>query len=544
MLQYLSIKNLALVEQLTLDLESGFSAVTGETGAGKSIVLGALALLAGDRADKMLIKVGTETCTVEGTLKLNDTLVKTLEKLNLPNGEDGICILSRSFSHTKAPRVQINGALTTLVNLQTLAEHWIAFNGPHDPQRLFKTIYQLQLVDTYGHLHTERERYTASYKILCENRELKETLLATQHLSEDERCFLRHQLDKLQAVNLDVTYIEELEQRYAKLSTAKERTATTSVIIQKLEKTIHCLIEAKRAADNLAVLDKATTQFCERLQSTVIELQDLEESYKHIDDEDAGSDERVENQMNLWLELKRQYGPTVEQVARKRDQLAQQLDTQAHLQERLAAIDETLKIAEQAAKTDATTWTSARQKITHKLATFIENNLRELGFAHARFEICVQTTELTTNGDSTVEFVFSPNAGQPLLPLAKIASSGELARVLLAVQSLLAEADATPVLVFDEIDANVGGEIGTKVGAALKKLAAGRQVLCVTHLPQVAAFADQHYVVAKTQTPTSTHVTLAHLKDLPARTDEIARMLGDRNASSAVAHAKRLLQSA
>jgi DNA repair protein RecN (Recombination protein N) len=298
--------------------------------------------------------------------------------------------------------------------------------------------------------------------------------------------------------------------------------------------------------EGLVELDEGSQPLLERARSLQIELQDLGEEVGRLTadyDFDPEAIEAATERMNLWQELRRKYGGSVEAVLSKRKELAQKIDIQGDLdgvlvKKREATFDLESKIKKQAVKL-----TASRKKFAKALAKKAADLLQALGFKKARLEIkLIVDAKLHEHGDSHCQFLFAPNAGQDLQPLNQIASSGETARVMLALKTVLAEADATPLLVFDEVDANVGGEVGRAVGTELARLAKKHQVLCVTHLPQVASLAHNHYVVTKSQDEDSTVVNIAPLGDSrSARLEELARMLGDRKSASARAHAEELL---
>ncbi|MFO8026030.1 MAG: DNA repair protein RecN, partial [Opitutales bacterium] len=296
----------------------------------------------------------------------------------------------------------------------------------------------------------------------------------------------------------------------------------------------------------LAELDADASALLDRARSLQIELQDLGGEVERMAgdfDFDPAEVEAVDERMNLWQEVRRKYGGSVESVLAKREELANKIAIQGDIEGVLAKKREAASKMEHGLRKSAAELTKKRKKAAKGLGAKAASLLQALGFKKAELAIeVIADPELHERGDSHCRFLFAPNAGQELLPLNKIASSGETARVMLALKTVLAEADATPLLVFDEVDANVGGEVGRAVGAELARLAGKHQVLCVTHLPQVASFAQNHFVVTKSQDEDSTAVAIAPIhEDREARLREIARMLGDRHSDSARAHAQELL---
>ena len=551
MLQYIRIKNLALLDQVRLEFDSGFTAVTGETGAGKSVLLGALSLLAGARTDKSLIRQGQDQLEVEAALYFEDATESDalLEAAGLPPCEEGVLLLQRSIHRSKMPRVQINGSMATLGQLQALGESWIDFHGPGEPQKLFQEKRQLQMLDAYADNLKALEAYAADYRAWRGALKEIEVLETSDRLDEDELDFVRRQIAKINAVEVSEESIEALERDYTRMSSAQELVTIASECANGLtgEQGVNeQLMAVLGRIEALAEIDTSSAALLERARSLQIELQDVGVEVERMAGDlnfDPSEVEAVNERMSLWQEVRRKYGGSVESVLAKREELANKISIQGDLEGVLAAKREAAAKSEQALEKAATQLTKAREKAAKSLGKKAANLLQALGFKKAKLGIeLVADSGLHERGKSHCRFVFAPNAGQELLPLNKIASSGETARVMLALKTVLAEADATPLLVFDEVDANVGGEVGRAVGSELARLAREHQVLCVTHLPQVASLAQNHFVVTKSQDDRSTSVEIEPIhEDFDARLSELARMLGDRNSDSARAHAQELL---
>jgi DNA repair protein RecN (Recombination protein N) len=551
MLKYIRIKNLALLEEVTLEFESGFTAVTGETGAGKSVLLGALGLLSGTRTDKGMIRQGQDLLEVEAALYFADAFIidNLLEVAGLPSCEDGLLLLQRTIHRSKIPRIQVNGSLATLAQLQALGELWIDFHGPGEPQKLFQEKRQLEMLDTYADNVNQLAEYALGYHEWRSALREIETLETGERLDQDELDFVRKQIKKIDVVDVSEESIEELERDYNRMSRAQELVGLASACSEAMvgEQSVNDLLGgALLRLEGLVELDEGSQPLLERARSLQIELQDLGEEVGRLTadyDFDPEAIEAATERMNLWQELRRKYGGSVEAVLSKREELAQKIDIQGDLDGVLVKKRKATADLEADLKKQAVKLTASRKKSAKALAQKAADLLQALGFKKARLEIKLTSdAKLHEHGDSHCQFLFAPNAGQDLQPLNKIASSGETARVMLALKTVLAEADATPLLVFDEVDANVGGEVGRAVGSELARLAKKHQVLCVTHLPQVASLAHNHYVVTKSQDEDSTAVNIAPLGDSrSARLGELARMLGDRKSASARAHAEELL---
>ncbi len=552
MIRRLQIRDLALMDRTELELGSGFTVVTGETGAGKSVLLGALSLLAGNRAAKTIVRKGSEECSVEAELETegDKRFDEVLKSLDLPVCDDGLLILKRSVHATKAGRISINGGSATLTQLQQLGELWIDFHGPGEPQKLMRAETQLEMLDLHAGLASALATYRTGWRLRNDLlREAAEAATA-ERLSEDEAAFLRSQLDKLDSLDLSEEAITKLERDHARSSRAQELAA----LLGQLESGLgsdglgEVMPKLLKAGDDIARIDAEAEALRDRLNSLAAEAEDIRADFARLgrglssDDESAAE---LEGKMNLWLEFRRKYGPGAEAVREKREALRRRLASQGDVEARVAKLKTEAAKVEKDLRKQAEALRAARTKAADKLATAARKMLGSLGFKKADLRIEVGVAELGPQGADAVRFLFCPNAGQDLLPLDQIASSGEAARVMLALKTVLAAVDRTPVLVFDEVDANVGGEIGAQVGRELATLGKGHQVFCVTHLPQVAALGHAHLVVTKTQDDKSTTVEIAPVhgkrKD---RESELARMLGDRASKVALSHARELLDGA
>lgn len=551
MIEYLRIENLALLERAEIDFTEGFTAVTGETGAGKSVLLGALAMLSGARCGKEAVGGHSDTCRVEAVLRFKDTskIDRLLESSGLPPCEDGTLLISRVVGISKPSRAFVNSSPAPLSFLSKLGGYWIDFHGPGEPQKLFSRKNQLEMLDTFAGDSQLLEEYM---RIYSERRQILsniESLSQTKSLGEDEIEFLRSRIAAIDAVNPTEESIAELEEKSKLAEAASDIVEKSSAVAEAIDGDggiLEKLAAASKFASEISRFSAAAESLSERLRGVGLELADISSEYGNLarsSNMDEAQIETVRRKMTDWLGLCRKFGNSVESVLSARREMAAKIENQSDVRATMEKLrrraDELLEslvpIAEKILK--------AREKAAKKLAERASKTLLGLGFKNARFDISISAeSEPSPDCGSSCEFMFMANPGQPLLPLAKIASSGELARVMLALKTTLADADATPLLVFDEVDANVGGEIGAEVGKRLAELSKGHQVFCVTHLPQVAACANGHFLVEKFQTKTSTSVSITRIDgDKKRRVSELARMLGDRNSESAVAHAQKLL---
>ena len=551
MLQSLRIRNLALLEEVSLDFEAGFTAVTGETGAGKSILLGALSLLAGERADKTVIRQGAPAAEVEASLYFTDPrrIDGILGELGLPACEEGVLLLRRSLPREKAPKITVNGSFATLAALQRLGEHWIDFHGPAEPRRLLKESCQLELLDLFGRHGELLARYQAAYQTWRDAVARRDELTGEASLSLEQADFLRRQLQQMDALDLTSEAIEALERDFQRLSRSQELIELSSALAIGLtgDDGVQAQVAALlREARQLEGIDAASKPLADRLASAAVELNELGGEFSALsqelqfDPEQAGD---LTARMNTWLETKRKHGGDLAAVAAARESMRRRLDVQGDLAGTLARLEQEIDASSKQAKKEAQALRTRRDKAARELSKIAAASIAQLGFAKAEFAVrIVPRAELAPTGDCGAEFLFSPNVGEAPLALSRIASSGELARVMLALKTVLADLDEVPLLVFDEVDANVGGEIGRVVGEKMAAIAQHHQVLCVTHLPQVAARATCHLVVTKDQSKDRAQVAIAPIQaSRKTRVSELARMLGDRSAKSALAHAEELL---
>lgn len=552
MLASLHIQNLALVEDLRWSLGRGFVAVTGETGSGKSIILGALKLLLGERADKSLIRSGAESCTVEAVFELDENdiariLNDQLAAQGLDPCAEATLILKRSFSLAGANRQWINCCATTLAVLKNIGDSLVDLHGPHDHQSLLAADKQLALLDSFANAEALRDDCEKQYRALGALIAEHENLSTSEASLERELDLLRHQVQEIEAANLQPNEDEVLLARYHAATNSRRLIELSTQISQRLaeadEAVLMRLGETQRLFRELEKLDASMSPLAQSHANAVIELEEVARSLQRYSEEmdmDPKHLGELEDRVSLFETLKRKYGASLADVIAFGDNAAARLRKIESRGEELARLQSEIgaarkKLAEAGAKLSA-----KRAAAAPKLAKDIQSQLRDLGFKKSEFSIRLDPLpKPAATGFESVEFLFAPNPGEPLKPLKAIASSGEISRVMLAVKSSLAAQDRIPLLVFDEIDANVGGEIAHAVGGKMRSLGFEHQVLCITHLPQVAAVADAHFVVTKEYANARTISQLAEVRG-KARAEEIARMLGGKT-ESALAHARTLL---
>jgi DNA repair protein RecN (Recombination protein N) len=559
MLTTLRIKNLALVADLTLELQPGYQVITGETGAGKSIIIGALNLVLGERADRTLIRSGSDSCAVEAVFdisRLRAPLASFLEENGLEPCEDGQLVLKRTFTAAGTNRQFINGSPTTLGVLGELGQWLVDIHGPHDHQSLLHAARQLDILDAFGGLLPKREAFSALARRRITLETEKAALITDERTYAQQLDLLRFQVNEISAARLQPGEDIQVQQDYQRASNAArllELSQTALALLGedegsllnqagRLGRTLHDLQKVDAGAARLAAQH-------EQLAAGIRELQSDVSHYAEKVDIDPDRLRELEERLNLIQSLKRKYGASLEEVVTFGDDALHKLQQLERRDEELTRINGELK------KLDAEIWragqelSAQRRKIIPQLGKAVVKELKDLGFAQSHFDVTIATAGkeaaagpglLPASGLDAIEFQFAPNIGETARPLRAIASSGEMARVMLALKTVLAEVDQIPVLVFDEVDANVGGETARAVGEKMRQIARQRQVLCITHLAPVAAHGAAHYVVTKQLRDgrTVSEIALLNRRD---RVTELARMLGGQS-DAARRHAEELLK--
>ncbi|PYK42745.1 MAG: DNA repair protein RecN [Verrucomicrobia bacterium] len=537
LLQLLRIKNLAVVEDLEWEIASGFTAITGETGAGKSIIIGALQLLLGDRGDKSLVRTGAETCTVEAIFQGND-----FAKWNARFEESGIepcdndLILKRSLSLSGTNRQFINGSPTTLANLKELGDDLVDLHGPHDHQSLLSPDRQLDLLDAFADADGAREKFGKIFRQLQALEAEHAALNTAETAREQELDLLRHQVNEIASANLSAEEEAQIESRYRLASNSRRLIEIASAVATKLseadEAILSQLAETQKLLRELEKLDPAMATAANTHETAVVELSEIARDLSRYAENLALDPEQLaalEQRVSLFETLKRKYGATISEVIAFGERAAERMRKIEGRDEELQRLANEIAMQSEALREAGERLQKLRTKAAPKLSEMVRRNLRDLGFKQSQFE--ARMSEMATarsSGFDAVELLFSPNPGEPLKPMRAIASSGEISRLMLAIKSALAAQDAVPLLVFDEIDANVGGEIAHAVGARMRELAKRHQVLCITHLPPVAAAATSQFVVTKAVRGGRTFTQLREVRG-KARREEIARMLGGKS---------------
>jgi DNA repair protein RecN (Recombination protein N) len=559
MLTTLRIKNLALVADLTVELQPGYNVITGETGAGKSILIGALNLILGERADRTLIRGGCDSCSVEAVFdvaRLKAPLKTFLDANGLEPCEESQLVLKRTFTSAGTNRQFVNGSPTTLNVLAAIGEWLVDIHGPHDHQSLLHPARQLAILDAFGGLADERAAFGQSVDHRAALAMEKSALIVDEQAYAQQLDLLRFQVNEISSARLQPEEDQQVEQEYQRASNAAKLLQLAQVALDLLDECENSLLTQAgivgRTLQELQRVDAGAASLLELHEQGVANLRELQSGLSHYAEKvdiDPTRLSELEERLNLIHSLKRKYGASLVEVLAFGEDARQKLESLEQRDGELARLNTELEKVEGELWRKGQALSARRHKVIPQLSKAVSQQLADLGFQQSRFDVAITTIsndEFTANGSrithhgfDQIEFQFAPNPGESSRPLRAIASSGEMARGMLAIKTVLAAEDEIPVLIFDEVDANVGGETANAVGEKMRQIAAKRQVLCITHLPQVAAPASAHYVVTK-QLKDGRTISEIKLLGRKERVAELTRMLGGQG-DAARKHAEALL---
>ena len=549
MLTLLKIRNLALVDELSWEPHAGFLGITGETGAGKSVIMGGISLALGERADKSLIRSGESQCSIEAIFQLGNAaaLNELLEESGVPPCEDGLLIIRRVVT-TTGNRQFINSSSVTLQLLKRIGAGLVDMHHPEEHRSLTSQERQLCLLDAFAENTPALAAYQAAYRAWLDARHAYRTLHESEMANERELDFLRHQVEEIESAAFTAEEVEGLEARWQRARNANRLRDTALPMAQMVDgeegsllSTLHQLVRSGR---DLERLDATTAPWLESLESIIDTAEDLAanlQDYVETLECDPAELAELENRISLLDNLKRKYGADFEAITEHLETCRAKLDTIGNREARLEELQAEEERCRAAVLQAGQALSATRAAAAPRLEEDFLLHARHLGFRQALFTAQLSPLpEPGPQGMEEVDFLFGPNPGEPQKALRLIASSGELARVMLALKSALARQDDTPLLIFDEIDANVGGEIARAVGMKMRELGSEHQVIAITHFPQVAALADHHYLISKGQTAEGRTVSRLEEVGGDARIAELVRMLGT-SGPTAEAHARGLL---
>ena len=550
MLKKLYIKNYALIDLLDIELYSGFSVLTGETGAGKSIILGAIGLLLGQRADSKSIKTGAERCTIEAHFDLSRYDLQPFFTENDIDYDAEDTIIRREISATKS-RAFINDTPVALSMLKELGEQLVDIHSQHQNLLLNKQDFQLSVVDIIAQNQGLLADYQESYRQLqTANRELQE-LKDDIEKNRQQADFMQFQYEELQQANLVDGEQEELEQQSDMLSHAEDIKGALYEADGHLngeqQGAVDNVRQSYQTLRNIARVLPAASELAERLESCHIELKDIADEVSSLlerTDFDPAELDRLNNRLDLIYDLEKKYHvDSVEELIAQRDLLGKQLNAIENSDEAMAELEAKCELLKGKCQQLADKLTKQRQKAAKEIEKQMQQRLVPLGMPHVRFEVSITPSALGKSGQDQVAFLFSANTSTPLQPVSQVASGGEIARVMLSLQAMISGAVKLPTIIFDEIDTGVSGKIAEKMAEMMREMGqAERQVISITHLPQIAAMGSHHYRVSKEETAQGTTSSM-HLLSDEERVREIAQMVsGSDVTEAAINNAKALLK--
>ncbi|MDE0018430.1 MAG: DNA repair protein RecN [Candidatus Poribacteria bacterium] len=576
MIETLSIRNIALIDELDLELAPGLNIFTGETGAGKSVILKSIGLVLGERASADIVREGADFAKVEASVAPDDTHPMWHTDFAFTDVLDpsDVVILSRHISANGRSRCHINGRLVNLKQLQALGTLLVDIHGQHEHQSLFRTETHLKLLDDFGGSSEARQQVGKLYTQLRALQQEAASLADTLAASEREKELLEFEIKELTTANLEEGEDEKLADEARILKNAEKLSQSANYVWEQLDgsnragsfgggamgtdlSTLDRLKDVANALIDLSDMDGSLSELRERLESSLYELEDIALQIRQYADTvefNQGRLDAIADRLALIAKLKRRYGNTISEILAYHAGAEQKLETLQLGSEKQASLQAEIQETIQEAQHLCTALSTKRLHVAKHLSERIEKELRTLGMDKAAFQASVQHIPdergpfqvdgeryaFRSDGMDAVEFLIAPNVGSEARPIVKIASGGEISRIMLALKTVLVQVDEIPTLLFDEIDSGIGGKVADVVGKKLKELSAFSQVICITHLPQIARFADKHFRVEKKVVDERTLITAKPLT-VEEQVNEITRMHGGEETEIGLAHARELL---
>lgn len=552
MLKWMRLKNLALVEEADVEFGPGFNVITGETGAGKSVIMGAVGLLLGARADKSSIRSGAEKCEISAEFSLDsqtDPQIRAILEaaaIDLEDSPDSLLV--RRVITASSTRNFIHSSPVSLQVLRDLGALMIDIHAANENQSLIHNSEQLRILDRFAGLESRQLAVAGAWEKLQQLCEEKQSFLSSMPSSE-ETARMRRDADEIERAAPVSGEDDEIKARHTLASNSKSileiASQTANALVESDDSLFARAKEIRRVLIPLERIDEEQSSFflgrCDEICQQIDDLSSALSDYASSVDLDESDFLAMEERMHVLQTLKRRYGPSLEQVLLHLAEIQERIAQFDHAELARKEFDERERALISAHRVQAGELSEARKSAAKKLVVLLSAETRKLGFQKAEFEIQFDEVEPGPKGFDRIQILFTANPGVPLKPLRDVASSGEISRVMLAMKTVLAEADSIPILIFDEVDANIGGETAMKVGAELAKLAREKQVICISHLPQVAHYGNPHFLVSKSS-DSDTTLTQIRMLDPEERLKEIARMFGGGKA--ALDHAKSMLESA
>ena len=551
MLRHLHIRNFTLIDKLDIELYPGFSVITGETGAGKSIILGAIALLLGQRADSKTIKAGADKCVIEAHFDLSHYDMKGFFDDNDIEYDADDTIIRRELTAAGKSRAFVNDMPVALTTLKELGDQLIDVHSQHKNLLLQKQDFQLSVLDIIAGNAREQDVYRQTFAAFHEAEQQLTALKEEIERNQQNADFLRFQHNELNEARLAEDELEELEQRSETMTHAEDIKSALYEADNALSGegtgVTAMLRTAGSALKSISRVFPSATELAERIDAAYIELKDVAQevnsSMEDIDFDPAELDHINTRLDSLYTLQKKYHTDSIGELIALRDELALKLNNIDNSDEALQGLEDKCKQLKADCQKHADMLTAARTKAARSVEKDMLSRLVPLGMPNVRFAVSIEETELTRNGHDKVSFLFSANSSTPLQPVAQVASGGEIARVMLSLKAMVSGAVKLPTIIFDEIDTGVSGRVAEQMANMMREMGqGGRQVLSITHLPQIAALGTTHYKVAKTETPNGTISSMTQLTT-EERVNEIAQMLsGSDVTAAAIENAKQLLK--
>ncbi len=552
MISQLTIQNFGLIDSLTLEFGDNLNVFTGETGAGKSILIDALHYALGARLNTSQLRDDQKPCVVEAVFNLTSKQLKESPLLSEYISEDEpSLIVNRRYSPDGRNKNKVNGFAITLSELKEMGNHLVDFHGPHDHQLLFTEKSHMDILDRLSDLKELKNEYSQKYHTYSLLRKELYQLEELSKNSERELDTLKHQLKELEQVPLEAAKYEELLAESTRVDNAEKLYGSAAELVAILENDQYGMNQLiSKAFSPLSTLNSTDgttaeyTNILERIQDDTSDLLSLLTGYLDSLSFQPEEANKINRLRDVYHDITRKYGPTLEDAGKFYIEAQRKYDLLINMEHNDKDLKNKIKTSQKNLQETARKITAKRKASAGSLKKTIEHELKELGIEHVRFECRIETTDLNRDGQDNVVFYISPNAGESLKPLAEIVSSGEAARVMLALKKALTKVDPIGVLIFDEIDAQIGGRLGSITGKKLKELSRNRQVILITHLPQIASFGDNHFKVLKEviKGRTTTNVNPLTRSD---RVKELAKMMsGKAESKIAVKHAEDMLVKA
>ena len=547
MLKLLRVRDFALMEDVTLELENGLTVVTGETGAGKSMIVSAVSSLCGTRIDDDAIRTGKDSSEITGVFDIPPVIKERLRESGIEVENE--LIIRRNIERGKRQNSYINDRMVSLNLLREIAQHMVDLIGQHENQSLFDKKNHLALLDAYAKLDVSVADYQKFYR---EYQDLQKKLgmLMEQMEARDEKIdYLRYQINEIEKTNLKTEEEEELDIEKNLLMTSEKRTLLTSEVVDDLYEqdgsVVEKLSKMKKSLGELSELDPQLEQskrMIDEITSTIDEVYRVMSSYR---DKIEFSQERLDeviDRLDTISKMKKKYGKSIQEIQGYLKRMKDELGLIETRDEEIEKTKKKIAEIEKKVHAQADDLSAKRSKAAVDLRKEIIKLLQQLGMEKADFEIRFAAADIGLQGRDDVEFYISTNPGEQLKPLRKVASGGEISRITLCLKSILSDVDKIPTVIFDEVDIGIGGRIAESVGALLSKVSMNHQIICITHLPQIPAFAKNHVLVRKEIKGKATFTQVLRLAE-EERKMEIARMLGGKKITAkTIAHAREMMQ--